>query len=639
MVGPAAARQTQPELRIESIDATSFPIISVLVTPPPELFGFAPDPASIRVLESGVERPATVRLLTDQPLEVLLAIDTSGSMRGEPLTSAVAAASSFLEQMPPTTRTAVMGFATTPALLSEFSEDPEIALAALQTLEATGETALYDAVAAALDAFDTASRTRRFLILLSDGGDTASAATLEDTAARLEASDIGFYAVELQTAESDPESLDTLASVSAGRVAPAADPTALASIYGSIASELANQLAVSYTTVRGGEVQLSITIRDGGISASATEEIILPIFLVPTTTTMAPTTTAAPTTIATTTTTTFPSVAAPLPPTAFEASPPGPLSGTTAKWVGISLFAVAAILVFSMALVPAGRQSRPLQGVRGRFAPAGGWLTRLSRSAERAAERALSRGGRQSPLSRSLDSAGIGLAAGEFVVLSVSAAIIGFAVGLAIFGLLGAFLLGILAGVIPRLVVAHRKEKRKTDFADQLEGTLQLVAGSLRAGYGLLQALNTVANESASPTKEEFQRVMVETRLGRDLIESLHAMADRFDNQDFRWIVQAIDIQRSVGGDLAAILDTVAQTIRERNQIRRQIRALSAEGRISAYILIALPFLIASFILIVAPDFLRPLVDTVPGRIAVGVAAVLMATGIIWIRRLIRLVF
>ena len=130
-----------------------------------------------------------------------------------------------------------------------------------------------------------------------------------------------------------------------------------------------------------------------------------------------------------------------------------------------------------------------------------------------------------------------------------------------------------------------------------------------------------------------------EFRVGRDLGESLRALADRMDNEDFRWVTQAIDIQRSVGGDLAEILDTVATTIRERNQIRRQVKALSAEGRISSYVLIALPFVVSTFLVLVAPEFLTPLVDTIAGRIALAGAVILLVIGIVWIRRLVKIVF
>jgi tight adherence protein B len=641
---PPAAAQQELELRIEEVDARDFPQIAITITPPPELYGVLPTGDEVTVLEDGVARPAAARLLTEEPLEVLLAVDTSGSMRDEPLQAAKAAAAGFVERMPPTTRIAVMGFASEPLVVADFDEDPAVALAALDTLEATGQTAIYDAVLAALDAFDTSQPARRFVVLLSDGGDTASAATLEEAAQGLDESGFGFYAVELQTDESDPEALETLAEVSAGRVVPAEDTAALAAVFDQVASELVNQLLLTYVTVDGGPVDLSISIEVDGTTARVEAPVALPMLAPPSTTTQATTTTTAPTTTTTTRpevvvpTETLPAVPVASPPVAQVAEGPGLFGAHWVLPVGIAAFFVAALLVFGLALVPGGVPSQ-IRAVSVPFRPQGGWLSRLARSAQSAADSVLQTGNRRSTLNAALESAGINLAPGEFVVLSASAAIVGVAIGLALFGWVGALLFGAFALIAPRVVVAQRREKRRLQFADQLEGTLQLIAGSLRAGYGLMQAVSTVANEAPSPSNEEFGRIIVETRLGRDLADALHALADRMENQDFRWVAQAIDIQRSVGGDLSSILDTVGETIRERNQIRRQIRALSAEGRISSYVLIALPFVITFFLLAVAPDFLTPLVDTLAGRIAIGVASVLMVIGIIWIRRLVRLVF
>ena len=278
-------------------------------------------------------------------------------------------------------------------------------------------------------------------------------------------------------------------------------------------------------------------------------------------------------------------------PTPFLSPVPGMFGAPWMLPAGAAALFLAAVCVFGMVLVSTGRPRSQLGSApRRRFAASGGVLTRLADRAGWLAESALSRAGRRPALSRSLDAARVHLTAGEFVVLTVCAGLVGLAVGALLFHLPGALILGTLGVVLPRLAVLHLQQKRRTAFAEQLDGTLQLLAGSLRAGYGLLQSVNTVAAEAAAPTAEEFDRIIVETRLGRDLVDSLTAMADRMDSEDSRWVAEAIDIQRSVGGDLAQVLDTVSQTIRERNQIRRQVRALSADGRFSAYIMIALPF-------------------------------------------------
>jgi tight adherence protein B len=350
------------------------------------------------------------------------------------------------------------------------------------------------------------------------------------------------------------------------------------------------------------------------------------------------------TTTATTTTVTQPAettTATVLPPEDPSVAPgPGPFGGSWTLPVGAAAFFLAAVCIFGMTLVPADRPRSQLAAVvRERFTASGGVLTRLARRAGWLAESAISRIGRRMTLGRSLDAAGVRLTAGEFIVVTVCTGLVGAVLGAFIYRLPGALILGALGVFLPRLAVLNRLQKRRNAFAEQLDGTLQLLAGSLRAGYGLLQSVNTVATEAAAPTAEEFGRIIVETRLGRDLVDSLTALTDRMESEDGHWVAQAIDIQRSVGGDLAQVLDTVSQTIRERNQIRRQVKALSAEGRFSAYILIALPFLIAGFILMAVPNYLAPLVQTSAGKIALGAGAVLMVIGVIWIRRLVRLWF
>ena len=211
--------------------------------------------------------------------------------------------------------------------------------------------------------------------------------------------------------------------------------------------------------------------------------------------------------------------------------------------------------------------------------------------------------------------------------------------GLTLAGPGGAIVLGALAAATPRTILNVLTERRRRRFADQLEGTLQIIAGSLRAGYGLTQAISTVAAESPEPTASEFNRVVVENRLGRSIEDSLGGMVRRMEDEDLGWVVEAIEIQHEVGGDLAEVLDTVMTTIRDRNQIKRQVHALSAEGRISAYILISLPFVIAGFIAAISPDYLADLTGTGLGRIMLGIAAVMMVAGAAWIRRIIRIDF
>jgi tight adherence protein B len=364
-----------------------------------------------------------------------------------------------------------------------------------------------------------------------------------------------------------------------------------------------------------------------------------------------------PTTTPTTTAASPPATAAPVPtapgpvavgpPTAFVRTVDGFFASNGARIAGIATIFAALVIVFGLAVVGDGRARNVLQRTGRASSKATtavrrggtGALSRLADSSQALADRILRRGTRRSRINDLLEAAGSELAPGEFLVVSMSALLAGVVIGFPLFGLSGGLGLAVIAVAIPWLVMTRQAEKRRENFADQLEGTLQLMAGSLRAGYGLMQAVNTVALEAPSPTSEEFNRIVVETRLGRDLVDSLRALSERVGGDDFKWVTQAIDIQRSVGGDLARTLDNVAETIRDRNQIRRQIKALSAEGRISAYVLIALPIVVTSLIVVVAPGFLDPLVSTTAGRAALFLGVVLLVVGSIWIRRIIKLVF
>ena len=145
-----------------------------------------------------------------------------------------------------------------------------------------------------------------------------------------------------------------------------------------------------------------------------------------------------------------------------------------------------------------------------------------------------------------------------------------------------------------------------------------------------------MGREAPEPTSSEFRRLVVEARLGRDVSRSLHAMSARIGTDDFEWVVQAIDIHREVGGDLAEVLDTVAGTIRERNQVLRQVKTLTAEGRLSAYILLALPVLLAAALRLINPSYFV-LLTSGPGLLLAGVSVVMLGIGALWFRKLCKL--
>ncbi|RIK16237.1 MAG: type II secretion system protein F, partial [Acidobacteria bacterium] len=215
----------------------------------------------------------------------------------------------------------------------------------------------------------------------------------------------------------------------------------------------------------------------------------------------------------------------------------------------------------------------------------------------------------------------------------------GAAVGAVIGGPLLAVPLGAAVPVGARVYLAVLAKRRQSAFADQLDDSLQLLASSLRAGHSLLQAMKSVSQEAEEPTAAEFTRIVNETRVGRPLGEALDETAHRMDSEDFSWVSQAVAINREVGGNLAEVLDGVSHTIRERNQIRRQVKALSAEGKLSAYVLLALPVGIGAFLSVSNPAYIGKFFEQSMGYVMLAVAGVLMCVGTLWLRKVVSFKF
>jgi tight adherence protein B len=256
------------------------------------------------------------------------------------------------------------------------------------------------------------------------------------------------------------------------------------------------------------------------------------------------------------------------------------------------------------------------------------------------AEDVLERRGNRRVLNQALEQAGIPTSAGEFIVIIACVALGG---GLVLGLLAGSFAVTIMVAVgvaaAARAFVSIQAARRREQFNAQLGDTLQLLGAHLRTGYSLLQSFDIIAKEAEAPTSVEFQRLVTETRLGRDVGEALEAMHDRVGSEDFRWVTQAIEVHREVGGDLAEVLENVAVTIRDRDHVRRQVKALSADGRISAIVLIALPFVLMGGLAVLNPEYVAELFDRTGGRVALAFAGALIAFGAAWMRRIIRLKF
>jgi len=314
----------------------------------------------------------------------------------------------------------------------------------------------------------------------------------------------------------------------------------------------------------------------------------------------------------------------------------------TIFFVGIVLAALALFAVVFLVVSP----PKPRVSVERRLEPGTEHVSLLTRATERTvtAIEQSTRGRRRLFDEDELDLAGIKMEPSQFLLVTFSTAAALALLGvLAGFGSLWSVILAIvfaaLAPVGAKIVLAIRTSRRRAHFAGQLDDTLQLISGNLRAGYGLVQALDGVARDLEQPTSEEFARVVNETRLGRELGPALELTAERMQSDDFRWAAQAIMINRETGGNLAEVLENVAGTIRERNEIRRQVKALSAEGRLSATVLSALPVVVFAAVLLIQPNYFTIFFTSIFGVAALIVSLLLLGVGIVWMYRVTKVRF
>ena len=345
-------------------------------------------------------------------------------------------------------------------------------------------------------------------------------------------------------------------------------------------------------------------------------------------------------------------VAARQPAAAATAASPLPVSAPWhfSMWllgsVGAVLAAFAAVILVASGASVSGRRGRRIAGRVGQYGPARSTDKPATQAGQGkvagavigVAERALQARGTDRTLAERLDVAGLTIKPAEFVVLGACVSFV-LAAGLTI--LAGTVFIGAPAGLLAgglcmRLLLSIRIGRRRSAFADQLPDVLQLIASSLQSGFSLAQAMDTVVREGGQPAAAEFARALGESRIGADLADALDGVAARMDSQDMRWSVMAIRIQRSVGGNLAEVLRNTVGTMRERAYLRRHVKALSAEGRLSAYILVALPLLLGGWLFYSSRSYMRLLYTTPFGLVMLIGATVLMLLGALWMRALIK---
>lgn len=579
------------------------------------------DLGSVAVTIAGVPAKATAENASsagDITRTTILTIDTSRSMAGARITEAKKAATAYLDQVPANVKVGVVTFDSQVRTRLVPTLDRTAAKHVVDNLGLSLQTHLYDGVLGAVKSLGSGGQ--RQILLLSDGKDTTST-KINAPIAALKQAKVKLDVVSLQQSDAGNRSLNQMAQASGGQVINAQDPQALSAAFASEADVLARQVLVTATVpstqkASDANVEVSLTAGDQTYTDAAYAKVI-----------PAPQKAAAAT--------------EPLPlKTGFTVPETVVFGGIAA--IGVGLLGVAvALFLRSPAKKPATLEEQiGAYGVdgtdrkgRARTSATGGTL---SDQARHAAENFLaSNRGIEARIAKQLEGAGFSLKPAEWLLLHALIVIAAGAIGLLLSGgnVLVMIVLALFGVGLPWTWLVFKKSRRLNAFSAGLADSLQLMSGSLSAGLSLAQSVDTIVREGTEPISSEYRRVVVESRLGVPLEDALEGVAARMESRDFEWVVMAIRIQREVGGNLAELLLTVAATLREREYLRRHVKALSAEGRLSCWILGGLPPGFLLYLALTKWSYVNPMFTTPVGWVMLGVLGVLLTVGIFWMSK------
>jgi VWFA-related protein len=594
LAAPAAAK-----LRLRSVDASDYPTIRVTVVAPTKS---TPAPR-LREHAAPVQGFSVHRL---QGKSVVLAIDRSTSMRGRPLERAVAAARAFVRAKPKDDRIGVVSFGSSALQLTSFSTatiDADGALRGLAVDTRQG-TALHDAVALASRALVTEPTQARVLILLTDGRDISSSGTFAQAVAAAKADRVAVYSIGIQGRQFTPGPLQTLARETGGAYYPATT-AGLTTIYNRIAGELGRTWVLEYVTAArpGDRLNLTVSARRGGNLKTA--------FVIP--------------------------------------GSAGEQAAKGSGWRGPLIIGLIVGLLVFLGMRFLHGVSR-WAGLRRRLGPYRGaedaspgrrvfepvrWRAILA-PVYGPTERSLGHLGFWNRLERQLVRADLPFRTVEFFWLMLGCgaflAFIAAVAGASAWLVVPLFVLG---AIVPYVVVSIKAERRLKAVEAQLPDALNMMAGSLTAGHSFNQAIQTFVDSGGAPLDAEFGRVLTETRLGGRLETALQNMGERIGSNDLDFVIRAVIIQRNVGGSLAGLFELVAETVDKRHAFRLKVKSLTAMGRMSATVLIVLPFAVALLVTAVSHNYMAPLFDSGVGHVLLILGLTMMVIGTLILRRMV----
>jgi tight adherence protein B len=603
LVLPTAASAS---LSLRGVDASGYPTIRATLVAP--VAGKAPP--TLTENGSGVVDLRAVNLAASK--SVVVAIDRSRSMSGGKLGEAAAAARRFVAAKAGSDRLSVVVFGSRAVQLTRFSSSTTDADNALRTLSVDPKegTALNDALVLAVRSFGSQEDRARVVVLLTDGQDVSSNASLAEALAAARKAGVVVYPIAIGGSDATTAPLRQMANATGGAFKAAATTAALAGVYSSVAAELKRTWRLEYVTAgRPGEkLHLRVALNPEG---AASTDLSIPGDLEA--------------------------------PASGGTRLPSPLY---TPFGGLLLTLLVAFLV----LTACGFLFASAKGswVKARLAPHVEGGTRKSRKRAkgerlaalaglfRATEQAFGHRLLWLKLQRKLERADLPLRTVEFAYLMLGSGFL-FAVFAAMTGrsTLGILIALAVGAAVPYGWVALKARRRMNAFDNQLPDLLVTMAASLKAGHSFKQGIQTIVDEGHEPASKELGRVITDTRLGRPMDEALADTAERIGSKNFAFVITAVTIQRQVGGSLSGLFDMVADTVRQRQQFARKIKGLTAMGRASAYVLIGLPFFVAFAITLLNPSYMDPLYHTPTGHHLIIGGLVMMAFGSLVLKKLV----
>jgi len=624
LAGQASAADNS-SLNVVKVDGRN---VELLMTFVPKEVVTAQTPVSATLEVEGRQLAAPARVVIDDqlPTTAILVMDTSGSMKGDQMAAAQDAANKFLDGLPDTVQTGLVTFNDGIEVLAQPTTDRGAVKDQIAAIKSGGHTALYDGVLAALDLVPAGTKAR--LLVLSDGGDSVSKASLAQATDAIQASGLPVDVVAIDPTAKEEQALRDLSTPNAGNLRTAKTASDLAPAFTAASTKYAARAFITGKVPVGVEAQgkpvsAQVRVADQAFDASAT----LPDD---------------PSLSATAADPDANAVSLPV----NKPLPPVEEAGTFVPLVlGLLAIAIVLLIVFLVRTVKGERKSRSRLNQVLNYQVSVGGQTTVGEPPGIMASMVLWLDGvlaRRSSYRTTITKIG----AADFSFLPATWLLVRLGIIVVLFVVLSVLLQSLLLGlllaavagwVLSNMWLRSRAERRRKAFSNELPDFLLLLASGLRAGLSFTSALDSAAAEGPGEVGRQMRRALGEVQLGAQLDEALTACAERMDSEDLRWTVTALSIQREVGGNLSTILEAAAESIKGRYALRREVATLSAEGKLSAYVLVALPLGIFAFLALFRRDYIATLWSTPMGLVMLFAICVLILVGWVWMRSIVRI--